>query len=74
MRGIAIVDTALLITCSASLVLNIFLLGILTRWMRYAKTWQEKYEDAIANVPPVQIKTLREAEIETGYNWGEDWA
>ena len=43
----------LIVILAVSIVTNILLAGLLLRWIRYAKAWQGKYDDAIAPVVPV---------------------
>lgn len=65
-------EPALLIVCSVSLVLNIFQLGIILRWIRISKFWKKRYDDAIAPVEPVPVHKPASDVIDPNY-WEEEW-
>lgn len=58
---------ALIVVAAASITANVILSGLLVRWIRFAKYWEHRYDDATAPVVPVDpYEPLN-------YPWKEEW-
>ena len=67
-------DSALVLTCSVSIILNIFMLGFLLRWKRKATFWRNKFHDTVTPVEPPTIIADPYDGVKDAleYNW-EEW-